>query len=174
MRAMPDADLTSLLNAETAEPAGPDIAALVEAARARHGDVAAALFYGSCLRSGDLDDKVADFYLLVDSYRAAHRSPLAAAGNAALPPNVYYLEVRHGYKTLRAKYAVLTLDDFDAATTRWLHPYIWARFAQPTRLAFWRDEASRARVVTGLANAIRKLCSETLPILPADFSSAAR
>ena len=44
---------------------------LVETLRNRHGDsIAAVLFYGSCLRSGDLLDGIVDLYLIVDNYRA--------------------------------------------------------------------------------------------------------
>ena len=105
-----------------AEPAGHSgiqrdeaLQALVQAVQAAHGDaVRAVLFYGSCLRSGDPATGIADFYVVVSTYRAASMGPVAALMNRLLPPNVFYLETPlHGH-TLRAKYAVVRRDQFIA------------------------------------------------------------
>ena len=54
-------------------------------------------------------------------------------------------------------------------TAAWFHPYIWARFAQPTAIAFCKDEATRARVLEGLAAAVETLLSEAAPLMDAEF-----
>jgi predicted nucleotidyltransferase len=164
-------DLEALRREETSQAVAPPIAAISEAARARHGDaVAAVLFYGSCLRLGGDEDKVVDLYLVVDSYRAAYGAGLRALLNWALPPNVFYIETPFEGRRVRAKYAVVSTADFAAgAGGRWFHPYLWARFAQPCRLAWCRDEAAREAVVAGLAGATRKCLSEGLALTGGRF-----
>ncbi len=147
------------------------IAALAEAARQRHHGVAAVLFYGSCLRGGQVDDGIADLYLLVDDYHRAFDSRLQALVNRLLPPNVFYLEVPYEGKTLRAKYAVLTLEDFGKGAHRWFHSYIWARFAQPSGLIHVRNAKSAAQIQEALARAVHTFVRRVLPQAPELFTS---
>jgi hypothetical protein len=169
----PRGDLEALRRAETALPVAPPIAAISEAARARHGDaVAAVIFYGSCLRLGSDEGKIVDLYLVVDSYRAAYGSGLRALFNRALPPNVFYLETPFEGRRVRAKYAVVSTADFVAgAGGRWFEPYLWARFAQPCRLAWCRDEAARAAATAALAGAVRKCVAEGLRLVGQRFTA---
>src|SRR3546814_908661 len=154
----PGGGLEALRRAETALPVAPPIAAISEAARARHGDaVAAVIFYGSCLRIGSDEGKVVDLYLVVDGYRAAYGSGLRALFNRVLPPNVFYLETRFDGRCVRAKYAVVSSAQFAAgAGGRWFQPYLWARFAQPCRIVWCRDPTAREGVVPALSGAARK------------------
>lgn len=164
--------LESLRHEETAQPVAAPISAIAAAARARHGDaVAAVLFYGSCLRLGNDADKIVDLYLLVDSYSDVYGRGPRAFLNWALPPNVFYLETPFEGRQVRAKYALISLADFEkGASGRWFHPYLWARFAQPCRLAYCRDAATRARVVAALAGSLRKVVKEGLALVAGDFS----
>jgi predicted nucleotidyltransferase len=164
-------DLETLRRAETALPVAPPIAAISEAARHRHGAaVAAVLFYGSCLRLDSDEGKIVDLYVVVDDYRAAYGSGLSALLNWLLPPNVYYLEAPFEDRIVRAKYAVVSLADFAAgAGGRWFHPYLWARFAQPCRLSYCRDEAVRGAVVATLSASLRKGVAEGLALLAGPF-----
>ena len=168
---MANAELLEILGEETAHPASPELTALAEAARERHGEaVEAILFYGSCLRDGIDENKIVDLYLLVSDYRAAYESRLAAFFNGRLAPNVYYLECRHEGRSLKAKYAVLTTEVFAKGTTgAWFHPYLWARFAQPAAIAYCRDDATKAQVLEGLASAVETLLSEAAPLMDAEF-----
>lgn len=168
------AGLQDLRRAETAQPVAAPIAAVSEAARRRHGEsVAAALFYGSCLRLGSDADKIVDLYLLVDSYTEVYGRGLGAAMNWLLPPNVFYIETPFEGRTVRAKYAVVSLADFDkGAGGGWFHPYLWARFAQPCRLAWCRDDAVRGRVTAALAGSARKCLAEGLALVGATFTPA--
>lgn len=164
--------LEGLRQEETAQPVAAPIAAIVEAARRRHGDaVAAVLFYGSCLRQGDDRDKIVDLYVLVDGYAAVYGRGLRAFLNWALPPNVFYLEAPFEERQVRAKYALVSLADFEkGASGGWFHPYLWARFAQPCRLAYCRDAATRARMVAALAGSARKVAGEGLALVAGDFT----
>lgn len=164
----PDAPLTRRIAAELDRPPPPGVEAFCEAVRARHGDtVAAILFYGSCLRKGTLEG-VLDFYVLVDDYRAAYRRRLPRILSRIFPPNVFYLEWEAEPGTLRAKYAVITLRDFERGVRpACLHAYLWARFAQPALLAYVRDTRARRRVVGALAQAVVTLVQRLGVFLPA-------
>jgi len=170
-------ELEALLQAEVQRPVAPSvaqsIAAIAEAARQRHGAVAATLFYGSCLGRETLEGRIADLYLLVDSYAGAHRSRLSALANRALPPNVYYLETRDAEGAIvRAKYAVCSLADFAAgAGGRWFHPYLWARFAQPCRLVYSRDREVGAQVTAVLARSVLHTVKEGAALMQSGFTA---
>jgi hypothetical protein len=130
--------------------------------------VSAVLFYGSCLRRGTTEG-VLDFYVLVDGYRAAHRSPLKAALGWLLPPNVFYLEIDHAGERLRAKYALISSRDFRrAAAGRRVDARIWSRFCQPSRLVWARDEAARAGALTAARSATLTAVERMLTWLPGD------
>jgi hypothetical protein len=169
--------LRASIGAEAAQPIGEAAAALVAAILRRHGSSAAAvLFYGSCLRRGDptaSEDPVYDFYLLVDDYRRAYEGRLAALANALLPPNVFYLETPWRGRSLRAKYAILSLPQFRrAVSTRAFHSYFWARFAQPVRLAYVRDDGARADVAGALADAVTTLAARACGLADERFTAA--
>ncbi len=168
---MANKKLMDILRREATRAPSPALSVLAEAARARHGtSVEAVLFYGSCLREGIDDSKIADLYLLVSNYRRAYKSRIAGFFNRLLAPNVYYLSCAHEGITLRAKYAVITTDAFCAGTTTaWFHPYLWARFAQPTAFAYCAGEALRERVIAALANAVDTLLAEASPLLDEEF-----
>jgi hypothetical protein len=78
---------------------------------------------------------------------------------------VFYVEVGEGAARLRAKYAVLSRADFDAGTSRWFHSYVWARFAQPCRVLYAREESARARVHHALARSVVTFHQRVLPTL---------
>jgi hypothetical protein len=149
----------------TPAPQHPALTQLVESLRRRHGDcVAAVLFYGSCLRGGDPFDGVVDLYLLVDNYRCANAGLLKAAWNRVLPPNVFYAEFAHSERTLRCKYAIVSLPDLDRGTSRrWFHSYLWGRFSQPTAIAWWRDAPTRARVEADMARSVTTFLQRVIP-----------
>jgi hypothetical protein len=151
----------------------PDaVAALGEVLRGRFGRHAqAVLFYGSCRRANDDVGGIVDLYVLVDDYRAAHGNFLSALANRLLAPNVYYLETPFAGRVARAKYAVVSLDQFERGTTHWFHPYLWGRFAQPCGLLFAADGQVRRRVVGAIAGAVASFAARTLPQLPAEFDA---
>ena len=150
----------------------PEISALSGAVREQYGDsVKAVLFYGSCLRSGNLHDGLADLYLLVDDYRSAFKSRALAFFNKLLPPNVFYLEVPFEGKVLRAKYAVLTLTDFRQGTKCWFHSYLWGRFVQKTRVIYAYDHSVLIKVHRALFCAVKRFIAQTLPRMDGPFTA---
>jgi predicted nucleotidyltransferase len=166
MERLPTA-LIELIAAENAMAAGPSIIAVAEAARRRHGPgIAAVLFYGSCLRGDDDVEGIVDLYLLADRYDQIHRSLVMRTLNWLLPPNVYYIEAPFEGRTVRAKYALLTLAQFERSVEgRTLQSYFWARFAQPTVVLWARTPAVQQRLTRALATAVTTTASETRPLL---------
>lgn len=163
----PPPALLRLIAEENAASAGPSVVAVAEAARRRHGPgIAAVLFYGSCLRAGDDVGSVVDLYLLADSYGNVHRGPLMRMLNRLLPPNVYFTETPFADRTVRAKYALLTLEQFERLVDqRTLQSYFWARFAQPTVVLWARAPTIRERITRALAAAVMTTARETRDLL---------
>lgn len=104
----------------------------------------AALFYGSNLRTGELEG-VLDFYLLMPGPQ-----------REKIWPRVSYHEWEHGGTVMRAKVATMALETFaracagDSRDTT-----IWARFVQPSALVWLRDDSIRPPIVAALADAAK-------------------
>ena len=147
--------LRDLVEAELSQPVEPRVANMAEAIAAKHGETSrAVLFYGSCLRQKQLDGLMLDFYLIVSDYRSAYDKRWLAAANSLIPPNVFPFQ--HG--DLAAKYAVLSESDFhrlNGPETR--NVSVWARFAQPSRLAWARNETARQTAVDAVSRAAPSL-----------------
>ena len=156
-------ELKLLVAAELATPVDPRVTTLAAAIAARHGAASrAVLFYGSCLREKQLDGLMLDFYLIVSDYRAAYDRRWLAVANRWIPPNVFHFEKGD----LAAKYAVLSEDDFGrecdlSART----PSVLARFAQPSRLVWVRDDAAQAMAVGAVSRAAPALLNLTQPTM---------
>lgn len=170
----PPLALTEEVAAQSARPVAPALHRLCERMIDRFGPaVAGVIFYGSCLRSGQPKAGLVDLYVVVDRYAAVYDGFLLRWLNALLPPNVFYHESADADGAmLRAKCAVLSLQDLELGTSQWFHSYLWGRFAQPVRLVYVRDEAARARIERALAAAVVTLLEHTLPCLPERFDSA--
>ena len=79
-------DIRSLIAAEVETAVAAPFRSLADAVRRRHDPAGlGVLFYGSCLRSGEDRDQVADLYLIVERYGAAYGNPLQLSwlGDAA-------------------------------------------------------------------------------------------
>src|SRR3954451_10292504 len=101
-------DLQKLIAEELAQPVDPRVREAAEAIAAEYPSACAVLFYGSCLRTGQIDGQMLDFYLIVRDYREAYGKSWLAFANRLIPPNVFPFE-RNG---VAAKYAVLSEADF--------------------------------------------------------------
>ena len=172
-------ELSQDIAAEMRGPVHPTVEAIADIIHQRHGAaVSAILFYGSCLRqTADVLDRaegVLDLYVLVDRYRAAYTSWLSALANAVLPPNVFFVEVPWRGRMARAKYAIVSLDAFERGTSsRGFHPSLWARFAQPARLIYAKDEGISVRVGHALATAMIRMVTSVAPLLDGPSSTRA-
>ena len=133
--------LAARVGAAMDRPIDPVGGALAAGLGAEAG-AAAVLFYGSNLRTGSLDG-VLDFYVLLPGDR-----------ERGIWPTVSYREQCQDAGFLRAKVATMTLAKFAAAARgETLDTTIWARFVQPSALAWSRDTAAVAAVGHALAAA---------------------
>lgn len=169
--------LIEILRCELSQEVSPAVAAFAETLRRRYGSsVLAVLFYGSCLRRPEtqLGDSLLDFYLIVDDYRQAYQSGLLAIANQILPPNVFYSEMPWGGGTLRCKFAVMSLSHFQQGVGRKARNVsIWARFCQPVRVVWQRDDSALDAMVEACAEAVLTMLSNTVPLLSSNVPVAA-
>lgn len=152
--------LVQLVADELAVPALPDVHAFAAHIAAQYPNAArAVLFYGSCLRSEQLEGQMLDFYLIVSSYEVAYTQKWLVKWNRRLPPNVFPFE----YNGLVAKVAILSEEDFhnlnrpEASAAS-----VWARFSQPSRLVWSANDAARTTVATAISGATPTLLNAAL------------
>ena len=153
--------LRNLVEAELGQPVDPRVTTMAKAIADRHGSASqAVLFYGSCLREKQLDGLMLDFYLIVSDYAEAYDKGWLARVNKLIPPNVFPFH----HDGLAAKYAVLSEADFhrlNGPETR--NVSVWARFAQPSRLVWARNDEARGKAVTAVARAAPSLLAAARP-----------
>ena len=152
--------LTQLVADELAIPAHPQVQAFAAHIATQYPNAArAVLFYGSCLRSEQLEGQMLDFYLIVSSYEAAYTRKWLATWNHRLPPNVFPFQ----HDGLVAKVAVLSDADFhDLNRPAASAVSVWARFAQPSRLVWSADNASRISAANAISGAAPTLLNAAL------------
>jgi hypothetical protein len=158
--------LKDLVRAELAIPVDPRIAAMAGAIAAFYPSAArSVLFYGSCLRTAQLEGQMLDYYLIVSSYRAAYGKSWMTTANRLVPPNVFPFQ----HDGLAAKYAVLSEADFDRLNgPEPLSVSVWARFAQPSRLVWSSDAGAADRAVETVAKAAPTLLAAARPLFDGD------
>jgi len=111
----------------------------------------AALFYGSNLRTGELEG-VLDFYQLTPG-----------PPERGLWPRVSYHEWFFEGTPLRAKVATMSLARFaQAASGELLDTTIWARFVQPCALVWRSDESAAGAIVEAISSAC--VCAARLAV----------
>jgi hypothetical protein len=152
--------LQQLVAEELAVPAQPRVQAFAAHVAAQYSGAArAVLFYGSCLRSEQLQGQMLDFYLIVSEYDAAYDRRWLAKWNRRLPPNVFPFE----HDGLVAKVAVLSEGDFhDLNRAGASAVSVWARFAQPARLVWAADEGARHKATLAISGAAPTLLNGAL------------
>lgn len=165
------AELHNFIDQEASIPVGEEVQAIADAIRSQYAGVKAVLFYGSGLWKEMQDDTIVDLYVLVDRFRDLDLSVFLAACGSVLPPNVFYFETEYQGKTLRCKFAVMRISQFESAAKGWgLQPQIWARFAQPSRIVYSADDAVKARVVGALADSVQTFVEFALPLCEQKFT----
>jgi hypothetical protein len=152
--------LQQLVAEELAIPALPQAEAFAAYIAAQYPNAArAVLFYGSCLRSEQLDGLMLDFYLIVSDYESAYGTGWLAKWNRRLPPNVFPFQ----YEGLIAKVAVLSEGDFhDLNRPAASAVSVWARFSQPSRLVWAADDSAAAMAARAISGAAPTLLNAAL------------
>lgn len=164
--------LTSFIEQYSARPVTPGIRALADALLERYGNGAAAILaYGSCFRNRT-DEGLVDLCVLVDSYQSLPGAVWQQWLYRVLPPTVFYLEIPYNGRLLRAKYIVISCEDFERGVSpRCFYSYLWGRFAQPAGVLYARDERNAQRVYKALARAVVTFVGRVVPILPSMFDT---
>ena len=143
---------------------------LVAEIHRRHGDsVAAIVVYGSYLRGKR--DTLLDFYVLLENFSNMPKRWHAYSARI-LAPNVYNIRVGAFPNQARAKYAALSLEQFERAMQRQFHSYFWARFAQPCGIVFAKNEDAEQRVIHALSSAVRTFFRRVAPLMEGSFTSS--
>ena len=152
--------LTQLITEELAVPVQAGVSEFAAHIAAQfNGAARAVLFYGSCLRTEQLQGEMIDFYLIVSDYKTAYGKSWLATWNRRLPPNVFPFQ----HNGLIAKVAVLSESDFhDLNRPAASAVSVWARFAQPSRLVWCADETARHAAVIAISGAAPTLLNAAL------------
>jgi hypothetical protein len=159
------ADLLAAVEQGAAAVPSPVAEALAEALRVELGaSLAGVVFYGSQLNrtAGARSDW--DFFVLVDSYRAAHRSRLHAQLNRVLPPSVYRRRVALADgSTPACKLSIVSMDDLERYTSAAApDSYVFGRLSKRVSVVLARDERTRRRIVEALARSVALCAAWTL------------
>jgi hypothetical protein len=155
--------LRDLVAKELTQPVMPAVADMAAAIAVNYPGARAVLYYGSTLREARLDGLMLDFYLIVADYKTAFGGTWLARANRLLPPNVFPFE----YNGLVAKYAILSEKDFARLQSPRTHTVsVWARFAQPSRLAWTADAAAAEAAIDAVSQAAPTLLDAARPCLP--------
>jgi len=143
-------ELRRFVAAHLAAPCPPEARAFAKGL-AEEAGARAALFYGSVLRTGDLEHSILDFYILTDDVRS---TGWRAWLSRHLWPDVSYREMQVEGRALRAKVATMPLTTFSrAAADDYLDTTIWTRFVQPSALIWAADSQAEDAVITAIAAA---------------------
>lgn len=135
--------LAARVKAASGRVAHPAVAAFAQVLAQECGALAV-LFYGSNLRTGELDG-VIDYYLL-----------LPGEAEKGMWPRVSYREWDYEGRTMRAKIAAMTLAKFaQACRGDSRDTTIWARFVQPSALVYAASDDDARSVRQALADAAR-------------------
>lgn len=167
--------LVAEIAAEGSRVVAPEYDILTTEIRTKFGKaIDGIILYGSCLRSNEFENKVIDLYIIVDNYGNAYREKYLSILNSFLPPNVFYLEVKDRDKIIRAKYSVISMEDFERGVLTWFHSYIWARFAQPVRILFTRDDDIKRHLHQLLACSTLNFLRVSIPLMGQCIADAER
>ena len=168
-----NAPLMQHLSSRLEKQEGEVLNRFVRAISELYGDsIEAIIFYGSCMRTGEYQDAVLDFYVVVDRYQHAYSGVWQALVNKLLPPNVFFIQLEVNACQFQAKYAVVSKTDLMRKTSkRAFHPYFWARFVQPIALVFARDEQTKQWLIKVQMQAVATLMHKTECMLPLQYSS---
>ncbi len=154
--------LEDLITTETTIPVDPAITELAHIVKNKMHNpdgVVAILLYGSGLWQKNVQDCIWDLYVIVDAYKDVEPNIGLRIGGALLPPNVYFTET-----PLSCKYTIMRKDQFEhGASDKAVKPQIWARFAQPCRILYTRNEDAQNFIIQALTSCVLTFHKRALP-----------
>lgn len=161
-------NIYGFLNETPAIKIAPEVPVIADnITRSFGGAVVGIFYYGSCLHTGEVKDKVLDFYVIVDDYHTAYKKRWLRVAGRLCPPNVFYHEMEVNGRLIRSKYAVICQKDFvKRCGLKPLNCSIWARFCQPATLLLARDDMIKKELMTAVAEAVESAVCSILPLYP--------
>lgn len=161
-------DLATFIDGVTRQPVHAGVSVFAQSLAESQPGALAVLAYGSALRESSPQETLIDYYVLVDSTDHISGHGLLRWLGERVPPNVHYAERSIGGVALRSKYAVITISRFhELVSPGTSNPYLWARFAQPSRIVWLKHAHLRGEVVEALATAVRTAYGHALFLAPA-------
>lgn len=154
--------LQQFISQEISSPVDPAITALGESIKNKMSNsdgLVAILLYGSGLWQEGVENCVWDLYVIVDHYKDYQPHIGLQIAGSLLAPNVYFTQ-----EPLSCKYAIMRLDQLQrGASDKALKPQIWARFSQPCRLIYARDEQAKNTISEALSECVLTFHKRALP-----------
>lgn len=113
------------------------------------------IYYGSSLWKKELTGLL-DFYVVCDRLSDWYeQDSFKKIANYCLPPNIEYYEWTNTANPLRAKVAILSIDQLKKALSlSSMDTTMWARFCQPVKILWWKDEGARNALTDCLVKAV--------------------
>ncbi|CAI3937495.1 unnamed protein product [Commensalibacter communis] len=113
------------------------------------------IYYGSSLWKQDLTGLL-DFYIVCEDLSDWYQDQTGCYyANKFLPPNIEYHELNDDEVSLRAKVAILSLKQLRRATgLQSIDTTMWARFCQPVKILWVRDQAASQNIFRCLVRAV--------------------
>ncbi len=131
-------------------------------------NVEAIILYGSWLRGKR--DTLPDFYVVFTNYDQLP-SLWQKVANQLLEPNVYQLILSKRGIKCSAKYATISLKHLEKKITTGFHPYLWARFSQPSSVIYVKSDKARSTLNTLIKSSQKRMMEEALGMTPNSFTS---
>lgn len=113
------------------------------------------IYYGSSLWKKELTGLL-DFYVVCQNLSDWYPEDcFKIVINYCLPPNIEYHEWSEGNVNLRAKVAILSIDQLQKATAlQSIDTTMWARFCQPVKILWWKDDKGKQALLDCLIRAV--------------------
>lgn len=165
--------LEALVRAGTGGELPPSVRAVIAVLRAELGEnLLGLVFYGSQLNSTAGPTSDHDFFVIVESYRAAHRRRIDAFLNRLLPPSIYHRRIQApGGAEIGCKLCFLEGEDLVRGTSpSAVDSYLLGRLGKRVALVHWRDGAARTMIEGCIARSVALCGGWALRAMEAQFA----
>jgi hypothetical protein len=131
----------------------------------------AVILYGSCLHPSTRKPTSShDFYIVLDTYSSVLPNFFHSIINRALPPNVYYIQLKRGESHIEAKYNTITLKDLERETTLSAGSFFTlGRFGKKLGVLYLK-EGYENRIIDCMYNAMLTNAHYTLAKMNTEFT----
>ncbi len=117
----------------------------------------AVIFYGSKLHSETASPTSSpDFYVIVSSYKDAHKSLFHRLLNKILPPSIYFLTINERF----CKYNILSIKDFRRELSEKARDiYNLGRLSKRFLVIYWKNESIKEEIAGKYLEGLKTVCN---------------